>query len=248
MSAALAVAVLGASGCVRQSEYDAKVTELHKQTDKTAKAEKQAAQLQKDLDAAKSEVKKGEQARDDLEAKVKSLEQTGSGLKDQVSTLEEKNRKLLANADEKTSQLQKDLAAAQNEARKAEETKKDAEAKLKTLEQENADLKNRGKKRPGVLENLSGAWQITYRQSVLAVQLEGMGSNNYRLTPPNIAFSGIYLFDGASLSLVGENTQFPNLVWSLKQPGLFEMKAGPYAGATMKRQAPGGPNSASAKP
>jgi hypothetical protein len=165
------------------------------------------------------------------------LEQTGAGLKDQLSTLEQKNRTLVADVEEKTLQLQKELAAARNDVKKAEQAQKDTEARIKTLEQENADLKSRGTKRvAGTLENLSGAWETTYRQDVLAVKLEGMGSNNYRLGPRNLGFSGIYLFDGATLSLVGENRAYPNLAWSLKQPGLFEMKTGPYAGATMRRQ------------
>ncbi len=235
--AAVAAGMLGASGCAKRPEHDAKAAELRRQTEKSAQAEKQALQLQKDLDATKSEIKKAGQANDDLEAKIRTLEQNDAGLKDQLSTLEQKNRTLVANVEEKTLQLQKDLAAARNEVKKAEQAQKDTEAKIKTLEQENADLKSRGTKRvAGARENLSGAWEITYRQNVLAVKLEGMGSNNYRLAPPNLGFSGIYLFDGAALSLVGENPAHLDLAWSLRQAGLFEMKTGPYAGATMRRQ------------
>jgi hypothetical protein len=66
-----------------------------------------------------------------------------------------------------------------------------------------------------------------------------MGSNNYRLGPKSLAFSGIYLFDGATLSMVAENPRYPNLAWSLRKPGLFEVVAGPYAGATMRRRIAG---------
>jgi len=44
---------------------------------------------------------------------------------------------------EKTAQLQKDLDAAKNEARKANQARLEAEDKIKKLEQENADLKKR---------------------------------------------------------------------------------------------------------
>ena len=37
MGAVLATWLLGASGCVRRSEYDAKVAELHKQVEKSVK-------------------------------------------------------------------------------------------------------------------------------------------------------------------------------------------------------------------
>ena len=75
---------------------------------------------------------------------------------------------------------------------------------------------------------------------MLAANLEALGSNNYRLGPRNLGFSGIYLFDGATLSMVGENPRYPDLVWSLKKPGLLEMASGPYAGATMRRKIAGG--------
>ncbi len=137
---------------------------------------------------------------------------------------------------EKTARLQKELDVVKNEVKKVEQAKKDAEAKITALEQEYAAQKSRGKKPVGPLENLSGAWEMMYQGQVFAANLEPMGSNNYRLGPKSLGFSGIYLFDGATLSLVGENAAHPNLAWSLRRPGLFEVVAGPYAGATMKRK------------
>ena len=49
-------------------------------------------------------------------------------------------------AEEKLAQLQKDLDAAKSEVEKAEQAKKDADARIKTLEQENADLQKRASK------------------------------------------------------------------------------------------------------
>ena len=54
--AALTAWLLGVSGCIKQSGNDARVAELHRQAERSAKAEKQVLQLQKDLDAAKHEV------------------------------------------------------------------------------------------------------------------------------------------------------------------------------------------------
>jgi cell division protein FtsB len=250
--AVLTVWMCGAPGCGKQSAYDAKVAELHKQAEKLAKTEKQVLQLQKDLDAAKREARTCTQSKNDLEATIKTLELNNTGLKDQVSTLERKNLALVANADEKASQFQKDLDAAKEEVKeevkKAQQAKESTETKIKTLEQENADLKNRGKKRSGPVENLSGAWEITYGRDLLAARLEALGSNNYRLGPQNLGFSGIYLFDGATLSMVGENPGYPDLVWSRKKPGLFEMAAGHFAGASMRRIVAGGPNAGQSKP
>ena len=153
------------------------------------------------------------------------------------------------------SQLQKDLDAAKieidtakHEIEKAEQAKTDTEAKIKRLEQENANLKSRGKKLAGTIENLSGAWEITYRKNVLAAKLEALGSNNYRLGPQNLGFSGIYRFDGTTLSMVAENPGYPDLVWSMKKPGLFEMVAGHYVGASMRRKVAGGADAGASKP
>ncbi len=246
--AVFTVWMCGVPGCGKQSAYDAKVAELHKQAEKLAKTEKQVLQLQKDLDAAKHEARTCTQSKNDLEAAIKTLELNNTGLKDQVSTLERKNRTLVASADEKTSQFQKDLDAAKEEIKKAQQAKENTEAKIKMLEQENADLKSRGKKRSGPVENLSGAWEIAYGKDVLAATLEALGSNNYRLGPQNLGFSGIYLFDGTTLSMVGENPGYPDLVWSRKKPGLFEMAAGHFAGASMRRTVAGGPNAGQSKP
>jgi len=83
--AALTAWMLGVSGCVKQSEYDAKVAEVRNQAEKSAKAEEKVSQLQKDLDAAKSEVEKAEQAKKDAEAKIKTLEQENADLQKRVS-------------------------------------------------------------------------------------------------------------------------------------------------------------------
>jgi predicted RNase H-like nuclease (RuvC/YqgF family) len=237
--AVLTAWVLGVSGCVKQSEYDAKVAELRRQVEKSAKTEKQVLQLQKDLDAAKHEVEKAAQAKNDLETTIKTMQQDNSDLKDRV--------KRLSQAEEKMLQLQKDFDAAKleittakHEIEKTELAKKDAEAKIKMLEQENANLKSLRKKHSGAVENLSGAWKITLGNNVFAARLEALGSNNYRLGPKNLGFSGIYLFDGAALSMVGENPRYPDLVWSMKKAGLFELVAGHYVGASMTRTVAGG--------
>ena len=83
--AALTAWMLGVSGCVKQSEYDAKVAEAKSQAEKSANAEAKASQLQKDLDAAESEVEKAEQAKKDAEARIKTLEQENADLQKRVS-------------------------------------------------------------------------------------------------------------------------------------------------------------------
>jgi outer membrane murein-binding lipoprotein Lpp len=122
--AVLAVWVLGMSGCVKQSEYDAKVAEVKDLVEKSAKVGEKSLQLQKDLDAAKTEA---EQAKKDADAKIKTLEQENAGLK------------------EKALQVQTDLAAAKSEVEKAVQAKKDADAKVKGLEQEDAGLNDQKK-------------------------------------------------------------------------------------------------------
>ena len=77
------------------------------------------SQLQKDLDAVKSEIDKAKQAKKkDAEAKTKALEQENASLKDQVKTLEQENAGLKANAEKTASQLGNDITAARNERRK----------------------------------------------------------------------------------------------------------------------------------
>jgi hypothetical protein len=127
-------------GCgVKQSEYDAKVAEAKAQADKVS-------QLQKDLDAVKSDIDKAKQARKkDAEAKTKAMEQENAALKDRAKALEQENAGLKTNAESTSAQLRRDLAAANGAAAKSEQARKTAEAKIKTLEQENAELK---KKKP----------------------------------------------------------------------------------------------------
>ena len=69
----------------------------------------------------------------------------------EVQTQAEKSAK----TEEKASQLQKDLASAKSEIEKANQAKKEAEAKIKTLDQESTDLKDRIKK----LEKANTGWQ-----------------------------------------------------------------------------------------
>jgi FtsZ-binding cell division protein ZapB len=261
MIATLVLVMLSVLGCLKQHEPSS--AEVSRRIEKSAEAEKQISQLQNDLNAAKNEAKKAEQTKEDLKNRVRTLERANADLKDQVNTLEQKSRTpLVANASvvektaqlqkelgektaqlqqamEKTARLQRELDVVKNEVKKVEQAKKDAEAKVTALEQENAQLKS-GRNRPsGPLENLSGAWEITYQGQAFATNLEPMGSNNYRLGPKSLGFSGIYLFDGAILSMVAENAAYPNLAWSLRKPGPFEVVAGPYAGATMKRKTAG---------
>jgi len=272
MVAAVVLGMLSLLGCLKQ--YESGSAEVRRRIERSAQTEKQVLQLQNDLNAAKSEAKNAEQAKDDLETRVRTLERANADLRDQVNTLEQKSRTpLVANASgeekmaqlqkelgEKTAQLQKELGektaqlqqalektarlerelnAVKNEVKTVDQAKKDADAKVTALEQENTQLKSRRNRPSGPLENLSGAWEITYQGQVLATNMEPMGSNNYRLGPKALGFSGIYLFDGATLSMVAENAVYPNLAWSLRRPGLFEITTGLYAGATMKRKTAG---------
>jgi outer membrane murein-binding lipoprotein Lpp len=258
MLAAVVLGMLSLLGCLKQ--YEPSSAEVRGRIERSTQTEKQVLQLQNDLNAAKSEAKKAEQTKDDLETRVRTLERANADLKDQVNTLEQKSRTpLVANASveekaenfqkelrektaqlqqafEKTARLQRELDVAKNEVQKVEQAKKDAEAKITALEQENTQLKSRRNRPSGPLENLSGTWEITYQGQAFAANLEPMGSNNYRLGPKSLGFSGIYLFDGAILSMVAENAAYPNLAWSLRKPGLFEVVAGHYAATTMKRK------------
>jgi predicted nucleic acid-binding Zn-ribbon protein len=141
MFAVLMAWMLVTPGCgVKQSDYDAKVAEAKSQAEKVS-------QLQKDLDTVKSEIDKAKQARKrDAEAKTKALEQDNASLKDRIKTLEQEIAGLKATAENAASQLRKDIAAAKNEAAKAEQAVLAAGAKIKALEQENADLKKKNAK------------------------------------------------------------------------------------------------------
>lgn len=266
MATAATIWLLAAPGCVRQPDYDAnKAAAIRRQAEQLPRGEKQVAQLQADLDAAKKEAKKVAQANSDLEAKIKSLQQENAQLKD-----ERKNQAIKPSGpNEETSQLQKDLDAARADIEKAkreaekarlesdaakremgqaQQAKQEMEAKLKLLEQENTALKGRRKKGPGAIENLSGTWEVTFRGNMQPATLEALGSNNYRLGPANLGLSGIYRFDGTTLSLIAQNPSHPGLVWSMTAPGLFEMVAGDYKGASMRKKAVGGADAGAAKP
>jgi septal ring factor EnvC (AmiA/AmiB activator) len=195
--AALTACVLGVSGCADRSDSDAKVAEVKSQAEKAAKeAEAKTLQLQKDVDAAKSDLGKSDQAKRDADGRIKTLEQEIAGLKNQVNTLQQANTGLK----EKASQLQAEV-------KKAKKAKKDAES-----------------------------WEITSGKNVHNVRLEALANNRYRLGPQGLVYSGVYQFDGKTLSMVAENPGYPNLVWTLKQPGQFKMESGSYAGASMKRK------------
>ena len=214
LDAVLAIWMFGASGCVRQSEYDAKVAELKGQTEQTVKVEQKVLGLQKNLDTAKDDIAKAKQEAKDAEIRIKAFEQQVTDLKTKVQ--------------EQTSQFQKDLDAAKKETEKVEQARKDTEAEIQKLEEKNADLKNLVQKLSKDTGDLSGAWEISYRDQVRTVMLEPLPNNRYRLGPKNLAYHGVYEFDGKTLSMVGENPGYPDLVWSMKKPGLFEMVTGNY--------------------
>jgi hypothetical protein len=239
-------------GCgVKQSEYDARVAEVRAQAEKLAKTEEKASQLQKDLASAKSEIEKANQANRDAEAKIKTVEQENTDLKDQIKRSQKANVAYLGQV--------KSLKKANT----------DLQDQVKTLRQENTDLKTKaeekasqlpenrgtatnsksqGKKGSGPLEDLSGAWEITIKNRVLKARLEALADNRYRLKPESLAFSGVYEFDGNTLSMVAENPAYPDLVWSMKGPGLFKMTTGNYLGATMKRKVAGGTDAGHSQP
>lgn len=133
--------MLAAAGCgVKQSEYDAKVAEAKSQGEKVS-------QLQKDIDTVKSDLQKAKEARKkEAEDKRKALEQENANLKAQVKTLEQELAGAKTTAEQATSQLAKDLTAARNALAKSEETRKADEARIKTLEAENAELKKKPSK------------------------------------------------------------------------------------------------------
>jgi hypothetical protein len=139
--------MVGMSGCgVKQSEYDAKAAEAKSQADKVA-------QLQKDFDAVKGEIDKAKdmakQARKkDAEARTKASEQEIAGLKDRIKALEQENAGLKANAANAASQFEKDMAAARGETARVEQARKTAEARIKKLELDNAELQKKASAKP----------------------------------------------------------------------------------------------------
>jgi chromosome segregation ATPase len=130
--------MLAASGCgVKQSDYDAKVAEAKSHADKVS-------QLQKDVDAVKNDLQKSRETRKrEAEAKTKALEQENANLRNQVKTIEQELAGLKTNSDQRVSQLTKDLTVLQKAFAKSEEARKAAEARIKSLEQENAELKKK---------------------------------------------------------------------------------------------------------
>ena len=72
--AAVALFLPVLTGCVGRSEYDAKVAELKRQTDKAAVSQQETAQLHKDLDAARGEAEKAGQLQKDAAARQEATE------------------------------------------------------------------------------------------------------------------------------------------------------------------------------
>ena len=174
-AAAISLSVL--TGCVGRSEYDAKVAELKKQSERAAASQQETAQLQTDLDAAKADAEKaaespkgrrrpaqkaeeqiaqlkkqaqdGSQAEKDLEAKLgfartgKRRVEEASGEAGPGAAGAEQLRKDLDAAKKDLDATKKDLDAAKAATDKAEQANKDAQAKIKALEEENANLKKR---------------------------------------------------------------------------------------------------------
>jgi chromosome segregation ATPase len=132
---------LAAAGCgVKQSDYDAKVAEAKSHSDKVS-------QLQKDIDSVKGDLQKAREARKrEAEAKTKSLEQENANLKNQIKSLEQELAGVKSNADRSASQLSKDITVLQTAFAKSEDARKVAEARVRVLEQENADLKKKPSK------------------------------------------------------------------------------------------------------
>jgi chromosome segregation ATPase len=139
--AAAATWMLAVPGCVKQSDFDAKVLEAASQAEQAAKAEEKVAQLGKDLHALSREVERTRQAKTDAEGRIETLKQKNADLQEQVKTLSQ--------AEEKVAQLQKDLDAAKSQLEKANQAKKDAEAKLKAIEQAVAAMQKQPAPTPG---------------------------------------------------------------------------------------------------
>lgn len=159
-SVALASSMLAMTGCVKQAEYDAKVAEIKKQGGKLESAEKEIAQLRKDIETAKAATTKAEidlaQVRGDItkaaaaaEAKVKeavaAAETKGKALADENAALKKEAEKV-PQLEQKAAQLQKDLDAAKDVATKSAEAAKSLDAKIKALEQEVANMKKAAEK------------------------------------------------------------------------------------------------------
>ena len=170
-----------------------------------------------------------------------------------------------AKAESLAEQLEKDLAAAKIEAKQALRKGEDADARIEKLVTENTKLKNQNAKLENLISELTEkassldkvlvetkhklkeaekakkdaeTWEITLtNDKKISVKLAALGNNRYRLSPQGLAFHGVYEFDGETLSMVAENRGYPDLVWSLAKPGVFEMIEGNYLGATMKRKA-----------
>jgi hypothetical protein len=237
--------MLAMPGCgVKQSEYDAKVAEARTQAEKSAKTEERALQLQKELASAKNEIEKGNQTNREAEAKIRTVEQENTDLKDRIKKSQKANAAWVG----RVKSLQKANADLQDQVR----TLRQANIERKTKAEErtaqpsenrgaSTSSKRQGEKGSGALENLSGTWDITLKNNrVLTARLEALATDRYRLKPESIVFGGVYEFDGNTLSMVAENPAYPDLVWFLRRPGLFEMTTGNYAGATMKKKVVGG--------
>jgi len=66
--------------------------------------------------------------------------------------------------------------------------------------------------------------------------LTRVDGQHYKLTPANLAFQGVYAWDGKTLSMESGNRGYRDLTWELTTSGQFTMVKGAYRGATMKRE------------
>lgn len=158
---ALASLTLLASGCVGQSEYDAKEQELKKQNTKLSQAEQEVKQLRNELETAKvaaeelshtaQEVEQLSKRLDTIKTASKDSAQTLTIAKAKIKALEKENTALKIKADklsqveQEAAQLQRDLDAAKIATKKAKQA---AEAWIQTLEQEIAALKKQQAPKP----------------------------------------------------------------------------------------------------
>jgi len=87
------------------------------------------------------------------------------------------------------------------------------------------------------LMDLSGVWHITRPTSLdRKVTLTRIDAQHYKLTPGNLAFQGVYAWDGKTLSMASGNRGYSDLTWELITSAQFTMVKGAYTGATMSRE------------
>jgi hypothetical protein len=90
---------------------------------------------------------------------------------------------------------------------------------------------------PPPLPDISGKFVITKGKNTHKVYLAPAGEKDqYRLSPKNLVYQGLYQFNGKQLTMIGENHGYKDLVWHMNDVDNFEMVAGSYIGAKMARQ------------